>query len=692
MPGLRAEPIKPDPTVRDPYTREADPGAIQPNASLQLRVADALSAHFSTGIDEAKRHREQIGIDARLVADLRAYRGEYDPETLQLIAEQGGTTVYRRITTGKCNDLSAWLKDIIADIKQRAWDLDPTPIANLPDSIQQQIEGEMQDDMVQQQFQLIASVESGEIPFEQYEALRDELTDPIARQDMLEEMEDQALKEMQAEAKERVQRMIRVCQDQQNDGAWTDALADFIEDYKIYPAAFVRGPFVKLEKQLDFSGPGAHPTVISKPILAWSRISPFNVFPSPNSTTPQNGGFHHREYMNKKDVYSLIGLPGYKESAVRQVLAKRGHLVTTHSVETTSDVERNDLQGKPRPFEETSDSPFEAFHSYDAVEGKHLNEWGMNVKDPERPYEVYALSIDGIVVKASLNADPLGRRPVSMDSFRTVPDSFWGESLPESMADIQDECNAAVRTMVNNLAMSSGPMGAVDLNALAEGFDLANISPWMLYQYDGSKLQAGARKPIEYHDIPCHVDLYMKVYNEIKKEADDVTGIPAFVHGSGQTEGAGETARGLAMLMDSAAKGIRENIRRIGRKIITDSLERQYVWNMLYHPNPRIKGDAQIRSKGPLAVIAQQQAQQEVGRFLAATNNDLDASIIGKGRRANLIREQAGTLNLDPDDVGPTEDQIERLRKIDDEILEASMQQPAEVVPVEGEPQPEVVQ
>jgi len=680
MAGLDQE-IKLDNSVVSPYN-ERSPEEIGLEAAVAINK-DSLSEHFISTLDVSKRHREEIGIDDRLVACLRAFKGEYSPETLAIIQANGGTDVYRKETTGKAIDLASWLKDLFASVDERAWDMEPTPIPDLPPELMNQISGELQDKQIDENSDIRTAVELGEITFGEFEEFRERLNDPVAIEERREEMRTNLLREVKQEAQDRIDNMIRVCEDQQEQGNWRGSLSGFIEDFKIYPSAFIRGPFVKSVKMIDYSGGQA--AVKTKASLYWQRVSPLNIFPAPHATTPQEGPFHEREYMSYADVHALLDLPGYNKPAILKVLRENRDKTQGDSVVALSDNDASELQGKPRPAEARSDSPFEAFHCYDSVPGYKLREYGVKVDSADAPYEVYCLMINNVVIKATLNADLLGRRPYSKDSFRPIPDSFWGESLSEAMDDIQQELNATARSMINNLGMSSGPMSSVDTSMLPEGSKIPQIAPWAVFQYDG-EASSNARDPIKFHDIPCNVQLYFNAYNEIKKEADEVTGIPSFSHGSGSTQGAGETARGLAMLMDAAAKGIRDIIRSIGQNVIMDSLHRQYAWNMIYSPDESIKGDAQIRAKGPLAVIAAQQSQIELGNFLERSLNPIDSEIIGKKRRAELLRKQAPNLNLSPDDIAPSSEDFDEEEK----EKQAGMEQ--EGLPLEAQPQQQVQQ
>jgi len=105
--------------------------------------------------------------------------------------------------------------------------------------------------------------------------------------------------------------------------------------------------------------------------------------------------------------------------------------------------------------------------------------------------------------------------------------------------------------------------------------------------------------------------------------------------------------------MDNAAKGIKQAISNID-KVVAGVVHRFYVHNMMYNPDPFIKGDFTIVAKGAMGLLAKEQLQVRRNEFLAATSNPVDLQIIGPEGRAYLLREVAKTLQMDTDKLVPS--------------------------------------
>jgi hypothetical protein len=166
--------------------------------------------------------------------------------------------------------------------------------------------------------------------------------------------------------------------------------------------------------------------------------------------------------------------------------------------------------------------------------------------------------------------------------------------------------------------------------------------------------ERSTNQPLYFLTVPSQAEMLMNVYAMFKKESDEYTQIPAYTYGMDEARGAGSTASGLAMLMSSAAKGIRRAIGNVDRDIIKPTIYRHFVHLMLYDDDESIKGDVVVHAKGALSLVLADQTRIARREFLDRTNNPVDMSIIGPDGRATVLREDAKTLGVPVDDVVPS--------------------------------------
>jgi hypothetical protein len=310
------------------------------------------------------------------------------------------------------------------------------------------------------------------------------------------------------------------------------------------------------------------------------------------------------------------------------------------------DSERRDLEGKPFRFP-INTSEIETIEFWGTINGQWMIEWG--IKDPtimpEMEYEVNLWFTGGIVWKLILNPDPLGERPYEIASWEDVPHSFWGVAMPEIMRDTQIMCNAAARSLANNMALASGPQAEVTVDRLPDGEDLTEIYPWKIWQVTSDRT-GGGQPAVRFFQPNMNADVLLSVFSTFARQADEVTGIPNYVYGSSAVSGAGRTASGLSMLMDNASKGIKQAVANID-KIVSGIVQRLYLHNMMFDTDPYIKGDFKVVAKGAIGLLHKETLQMRRNEFLMATANPIDSQITGVEGRAYLLREAARGLQMD---------------------------------------------
>jgi len=320
---------------------------------------------------------------------------------------------------------------------------------------------------------------------------------------------------------------------------------------------------------------------------------------------------------------------------------------------------------------------FDALEFWGKVSGKMLREWGMDaseVPDEAKEYDANAWLVGNYVIKAILNYDPLGEKPYVKTSFIKMPGAFWGRGIPEIIEDLQNICNAAARALVNNMSIASGPQVEVNLERIPPNEDITQIHPWKIWQTLNDPLGSSA-PAVRFNQPNDNAATLMGVYERFSRLADDHSGIPAYIYGDTNVQGAGRTASGLSMLMGSAGKSIRQVVMHIDTNVTKPIVQRQFVYNMRYDPDESIKGDAQIIPRGAINLAVRETVNLRRVEFLNATANEFDMQIIGVDGRAAILREVAKGLQMPAEDIVPSRERLDYQARI--QALAQQAQPPA---------------
>lgn len=648
---------------------EADVSAAQTagmdNSDL---IASGIAGHINSSWNRAKFAKQRI--TERLLACERQRRGEYDPDKASDIAQTGGSDIFMMITDVKCNAAKSWIQDVMLQ-NSRPFDLEPSQEPMLPPEVKLSI-----------------------IDFVRHEAeayvMAGQQLHPEAFRQRVGEVHDEALLRLREEAKIIAERMAGVINDQLQEGGYHRSMIDFIDDYVTYPTAIFKGPTVRKKPKMVW-GPDFTPIVQNDFFREVERVSPYDIFPSPNASNVDDGALIQRHKLTVKTLESMKGVPGYSDDMIDQVLER--YALKGFRYFEYGDQQRDNLEGKYHS-RLSNDNIIECLEFWGPVMGSMLLDWGMTGVEPNKVYEINAWQIGSFTIKVVMNPDPLGQRPYEIASWREIPGAFWGTALPEVMRDVQIMCNASARSLANNMGIASGPQVEVAVDRLADGEDVTQVYPWKIWQTTSDKT-GGGQPGVRFYSPEMKAAELMGIYNQFAKQADEVTGIPNYIYGSGSgASGAGRTASGLSMLMDNAAKGIKSAILNID-KIVEMVVKKFYIHNMMYNPDPFIKGDFKVISRGAMGMLAKEQIQVRRNEFLAATNNPVDLQIIGVEGRAYLLRELAKGLSMDTDKLVPT---VEAMRFKKEQIEQAmavmqQQQQPQLAAPApadaQGNPPPE---
>ena len=627
-------------------------------ARQQEPVLLGLASHLRECWDAAviaKRPIEDIMLRA-----MRQRNGEYEADKLRAIRAQGGSEVYMMLTEVKCRAAESWLRDILMDSGTPPWDLHATPIPDLSEGHNEEIQSAFAE-------QIIAMIEAtGQAP-NQTEVLE------------LKEMAAQQLRfKMLQAAQNRVDKMKIKIEDQFAQGGWAEAFNEFITDLVTFPCAFVKGPVVRRQRHLEWSKtPEGTTTVTSGERLApeFERVDPFKIYPEPGITRINDGYLFEHHKLSRSEMSDLIGVPNYDDDAIRKVLdlGPNQSWIQEH-IEQEREEEERKFYTEMRPTD-----MFDVLEFWGKVSGAMLREWGMTeeeIPDKAREYDANVWLAGNYVIKAVLNYDPLGEKPYTKTSFIKSPGAFWGRGIPEIIEDLQGVCNAAARALVNNMGIASGPQVEVNLERIPPNEDITQMYPWKIWQVTNDPLGSSA-PAVRFNQPNDNANTLMGVYERFSRLADDHSGIPAYIYGDTDVKGAGRTASGLSMLMGSAGKGIRQVVMHIDNDVIKPIVHRQFVYNMRYDEDESIKGDAEVIARGAVNLAVKETTNIRRVEFLNATGNEIDMQIMGPEGRAAILREIAKGLQMPVDEIIPSREKLAYKTKLQIAAEAAQPQQPS---------------
>ena len=669
-----------------------------------------IARHVRYRMYEMRNFRNMMGIGQRLIDCLRNYKGHYDPARLRDIKAFGGSEVFARIVPGKCRGATSLLRDIYLGA-ERPWDIQPTPEPEIPEDIEQAIQGLVAAEIAQcrQQLQQIVAAQQQAAMMAQQQAMAGAAppagpglpggappspppgpplpaaapqpspgagwSGPLAPEspvgppgqppqmptedqieDRVTQLREAARKAAKKKAVKEASEAAEELDDLLTEGRFYEAFAEFLIDLPIFPFACIKGPTVRMCSQVKWVN--GKPQRQQVPKMFWSRVSPFDLYWTPTAHNVHEAEFVERLRLTRADLLACKGLPGYNDAAISECLA-RFHDRGFREWWDVVDVERAQLENR-EAWPRTSSSLIDTAEYHGSVSGKTLLEWGMTeeqIPDPEQEYRVTAWLIDRFVIKTQLDPTPSQRAPYYVTQFEKIPGTMYGYGLPDLLDDIQTVANASYRALVNNMGMASGPQVVINDKVLAPG-ETDDMYPWKRWHtnFDPTMAAAGT-EPIKFYQPDSRAQELQGIIANLNVMADDVSAIPRYMTGGAQAGGAGRTASGLSMLMSNAAKTLQNVAASIDRDIFEPMLKHLYETVMLTMPGV-FRGDESVVVKGVVYAVKREQDRTRQLEFLNMTGNPTDMQIVGMEGRANVLRSVAGAIGLDWDNIVPDEDAL----------------------------------
>ena len=435
------------------------------------------------------------------------------------------------------------------------------------------------------------------------------------------------------------------------------ALAEFLTDLPLFPYAVLKGPVVRMVPKMTWMN--GRPLMQNQAQMFWERIDPFNFYWTPGVQNIKDAEIIERRRLTRSDLNDLLGLPGYDQQAVRNAL--QDYQNGLRDWLDWPDTEAALNEARENPYLNLSHM-IDAIEYHGNVQGHMLLSQGVDPKlipDLDRDYAVQSIVVGRWTIKTQLNPSPRQRPPYFITSFEKVPGTVIGHGLADILEDIQETANATLRSLVNNLAIASGPQVVVNDDVMAPTENGDELYPWKRWHVQNDPMGGTNGKPVDFFQPQSNAQELLQVYTAMSAMADDISAIPRYATGESMSGGAGRTASGLSMLMGNSQKVLQTVAANIDDDVLEPLLTAIYDMIMLTDQTGMLSGNEQVQVNGVHVAMQKETERTKRLQFLQITANPIDAPIVGTLGRARVLRAVSEDLGL-PDDVVPDDQAIQQ--------------------------------
>lgn len=595
--------------------------ALDLNKSIEIDdlAVSPIVSHIQSCFERAKTAKEPI--DSRMVRNVYAFKCRYEDEKLAKIRELGGSEIYLPLCNIKARALKAWLTDIFFSTGEPPFDIAPTPIPEPSEGIEENARADLQQQLSQiMQNLIVIQQTTGQDVMS--------LFLPIIKRS-IDNAKSMYLERIEEETSKIAEREKKRIDDQFVEGGFYDALDECLFDLAIFPSAILKSCVPRKIKAFD-----KNRVVVEKVVPTYNRVSPFDIFPSPNVADFSDWVIEILHLL-PQDLRNVKGLEGSVDENIDVILGL--YEETGYGISVDNKYKRLQLEDKDKINLTTID----VIEFWGSIKGSMIKESDVPVPDDvkieeDEYYDVCVWVCDGYILKFVFNPDPLGQKPYHKCSFIEVPDSFWGLSLIDILYDLQVGVNSLARATINNSALSSGPMIERNIDRVPPHEEKV-IIPWKIF--DSVSVGLTNQPAYMFYQPNLTANALITVIAYFMKNADELSGVPSYAHGDVSLGGSAlRTSSGFAMLMNNANRGIKEVVKNIDKGLIEPAVKRTYYFNVVdYYGYGDEIPDLNIKARGSIILMEKMTQTQKMLELLNLTNNPIDMQLIGIEGRKYLL-------------------------------------------------------
>ena len=634
--------------IRSDDDRDIDAAARDNLERHSTKLGDYLHGQF----DEYKSQREQ-SIESRWLKDLRQYRGEYDPEVKQRMPKNKSKAFMGETRTKVRTFVSRMMDLLFPANGDRNFSIDPTPVPDLhADAIRD----------IQEQF--VMRAEPGP----------DGTTQPPTPEDIK--------MYINQEASRRADAMEDEITDQLSELKYADIIRNVVNSGAKYGTGILKGPLVKqsiVQKYLPHPNDPEEwvPIEVTHILPACEYVSVWDMYINMAARTPEQlGGIFQRHLMNKNHLIDLMDRTDFNKAVIKAYL-----LVESSGDATYYDYENQMMSMNSNDTEPCPSNPkrnkYEVLEFWGYIPSDELEMAGVKIPEELRGLEVAAniWMIGNYIIKAVIAPVKGVVLPYYFFYYDKDESSFYGSGLPTITRDPQKILNACVRAMLDNAALSSGGIFEVNEDMLSPNEDARDMHANKVIRRQGIG-QEGAIPALRVSTIPNYSSNYMSMIEMFKQMFDDISALPRVMHGEQTNMGsAGQTVRGLSMLMGAANITLKDQVRNFDEGVTKPYIKAHYKWNMEFNKNNNLKGDFSVIPRGSSSLIAREVKVQSILEFLQITANEMDNQYINREQGVRILEQQ-----MELDGMGLVKDEYQIQKESSAQAAVAKKQREFEMI------------
>lgn len=608
-------------------------------AAREKAMIDAIYASLAKKRDEWVRWRAQTGVESRWRRAQAMYDGK-DPDAHETgladtlangprvragAAEAPRSKVVVNIVAPKVDAAVARMTEILLPVDDANWSIAPTPDPQLFEDAKSQAM----------------------------------LTDPATGAQV--PLADAAKAKMAA-VKKSAEGMTRRIDDALTECSYNGEQRKVIYDAVRLGTGVLKGPVPMRQVGRKYTAQpgGGYSRIQVESIQPSSRwVDVWNVFvdPSCGNDHQRGAGIFERRPVTAKELRALVGIPGYDEQAIKEVLSEKPRRIRVAEGKLAQEV-------------------CEAYELWEWHGEIEEQEFGLlssrtNLRDadgsPLRAQQAVLVMVNDRVIGA---LKPWWEDDLPYDFFVWSEDEEtpYGFGMPHRLESQQRVVTAAWRQLMDNAGIAAGGQVVMNRHLINPANGRWEIEPRKLWL--GREEMDDVRKAFNVFEFPSRIDELLRIVESALQLADQESMVPTLMQGDPGS--APDTVGGQILLMNNANSPLRYRVKRYDDKITRPHLRRYYDWFMGNDPDEEIKGDFEVDARGSSALIERDLQNQAMANVANLASHPVFGPIM-QAKAPEALREILKAYKVDHERFVPTDEELQQQQE-----AAAQQEQPAD--------------